>query len=57
MNKKLKYSKKIFYILCYIYVYTCIYIYNIYGISWKREWLPTPVFLPKESHEQKGMVG
>ena len=34
-----------------------IYIYNIYGISWKREWLPTPVFLPKESHEQKGMVG
>ena len=26
-------------------------------IPWKREWLPTPVFLPGESHEQKSLVG
>ena len=26
-------------------------------ISWRREWLPTPVFLPGESHGQWGLVG
>ena len=26
-------------------------------IPWKRGWLPTPVFLPGESHEQKSLVG
>ena len=26
-------------------------------IAWRREWLPTPVFLPGESHEQKSPVG
>ena len=26
-------------------------------IPWKREWLPTPVFLPGESHGQKSLVG
>ena len=25
--------------------------------AWKREWLPTPVFLPGESHEKKSLVG
>ena len=24
---------------------------------WRREWLPTPVFLPGESHEQRSLVG
>ena len=24
---------------------------------WRREWLPTPVFLPGESHGQKSLVG
>ena len=24
---------------------------------WRREWLPTPVFLPGKSHEQKSLVG
>ena len=24
---------------------------------WKREWLPTPVFLPGKSHEQRSLVG
>ena len=24
---------------------------------WRREWQPTPVFLPEESHEQRGLVG
>ena len=26
-------------------------------IPWKREWLPTPVFLPGESHGQRSLVG
>ena len=24
---------------------------------WKMEWLPTPVFLPGESHGQRSLVG
>ena len=26
-------------------------------IPWRREWQPTPVFLPGESHEQRSLVG
>ena len=26
-------------------------------IPWKREWQPTPVFLPEESHGQKSLAG
>ena len=26
-------------------------------IPWRREWLPTPVFLPGEFHEQRSPVG
>ena len=26
-------------------------------ISWRREWLPTPVFLPGESHGQRSLAG
>ena len=26
-------------------------------ISWRREWLPTPAFLPGESHGQRNLVG
>ena len=26
-------------------------------ISWRREWLPTPVFLPGEFHGQKSLQG
>ena len=26
-------------------------------ISWRRKWLPTPVFLPRESHGQRSPVG
>ena len=26
-------------------------------IPWRREWQPTPVFLPGESHEQKSLAG
>ena len=26
-------------------------------IPWQREWLPTPEFLPGESHGQRGLVG
>ena len=26
-------------------------------IPWRKEWLPTPVFLPGESHGQRNMLG
>ena len=26
-------------------------------IPWRREWQPTPVFLPGESHGQRNLVG
>ena len=26
-------------------------------IPWRREWLPTPVFLPRESHGQRNLAG
>ena len=26
-------------------------------ILWRREWVPTPVFLPEESHRQRSLVG
>jgi len=26
-------------------------------IPWRREWLPTPAFLPGESHGQRKLVG
>ena len=26
-------------------------------ISWRREWLPKPVFLPEESHGQRSLAG
>ena len=26
-------------------------------IPWRREWLPTPVFLPRESHGQRSLAG
>ena len=27
------------------------------GRSWRREWQPTPVFLPGEIHRQRSLVG
>jgi len=27
------------------------------GIPWRREWQPTPVFLPGESHGQRSLMG
>ena len=26
-------------------------------VPWRREWLPTPVFLPGESHGQRSLAG
>jgi len=26
-------------------------------IPWRRKWQPTPVFLPRESHWQRSLVG
>ena len=27
------------------------------GLTWRREWQPTPIFLPGESHGQRSLVG
>ena len=27
------------------------------NIPWRREWVPTPAFLPRESHGQRSLVG
>ena len=29
----------------------------VWKIPWRREWLPTPVFLPVKSHGQRSLVG
>ena len=29
----------------------------VWKIPWRREWLPTPVFLPGEFHGQRNLVG
>ena len=26
-------------------------------LPWRRKWLPTPVFLPRESHGQRSLAG
>ena len=33
--------------------------FNIWGgrTPWRRAWLPTPAFLPRESHGQRSLVG
>ena len=31
--------------------------FHVRKIPWRREWLPTPVFLPGESHGQRSPVG
>ena len=28
-----------------------------FTFSWRREWQPTPVFLPGKSHRQRGLAG
>ena len=30
---------------------------SFYSSFWRRKWQPTPVFLPRESHGQRGLVG
>ena len=32
-------------------------VFSITIISWRREWLPTPVFLPGESHGERSLAG
>ena len=29
----------------------------VWGDPWRREWLPTPLFLPGESHGQRSLAG
>ena len=36
---------------------TCIRFLGWEGILWRREWQPTPAFLPGESHGQRIVVG
>ena len=31
--------------------------FRVGKIPWRREWLPTPVFLPRESHGQRSLGG
>ena len=31
--------------------------FTFYFMHWRRKWQPTPVFLPGESHGQRGLVG
>ena len=31
--------------------------YQVGKIPWRREWQPTPVFLPGDSHGQRTLVG
>ena len=31
--------------------------YQVGKVSWRRAWQLTPVFLPRESHEQRSLVG
>ena len=38
-------------------VCVCVYIFVYVKIPWRREWLPTPVFLPGESHGQGSLAG
>ena len=33
------------------------YVRSLGSIPWRREWQPTPVFLPGESHGQRSLVG
>ena len=36
----------------------CTYSFKIYFmVHWRRQWQPTPVFLPGKSHGQKSLVG
>ena len=32
-------------------------LYQLLEFPWRRKWLPTPVFLPGEFHEQRRLVG
>ena len=43
-----------------VYIYTHIHIYihiHTYIYIWRRQWQPTPVFLPGEFHGQRSLVG
>ena len=35
----------------YIYIPVCVFVHG------RRKWQPTPVFLPRESPEQRSLVG
>ena len=41
--------------LCLYFCFANKIIYTIF--SWRREWQPTPAFLPRESHGQRSLVG
>ena len=42
-------------------IYICPNLWNVNSkvgkIAWKREWIPTPLFLPREFHKQRGLLG
>ena len=38
--------------VCLLYLDPC-----VRKVPWRREWLPTPIFLPEEFHGQRSLVG
>ena len=41
----------------YLYSFTYFYFGGYTPINWRRKWQPTPVFLPRESHGRRSLVG
>ena len=55
MEKNIK-KEYIYVCVCVCSVCVCIYI-STQNIYWSRKWKPTLVFLPEESHGQRGLAG
>ena len=39
------------------HTHTLMLTHTCHMCTWRREWQPIPVFLPRESHEQRSLVG
>ena len=58
MNILLSIQKSIVGILIKIVLNLTIEFWNdLHYMNWRRNWLPTPVFLPGESHGQRSQAG
>ena len=45
------------YVCLCVCIYVCVCVCVCVCIFWRRKWQPTPVFLPRESHGQRSLVG